>query len=284
MTRELDARVCEQVAQLARAENSQLFLSLPRVAIKFGKRRIGVARVRHQLRCPERQLGNQREQPRGKGASTLKRYAEEMDCGAVVSSTSCQSSGDEQACFLECRSPVTGVCPHRLRGNSHIRNASGGRSLEHGGPQRGVSVDVAMAVQVRGRDACFDHPINLRRAFQRDVRGINAAETGTSNQGGHGIELAGFAPGQRTRGCKRVAGREIEVQAQRQRRARSSSGDRVIEPRKIHHHRRGSYDALFRRLDYSGVDAARESVVVGVYDEPSGTRRRSHAHRCGGRV
>jgi len=146
-----------------------------------------------------------------------------------------------------------------------------------------MSVDVSVAVQVRGCDACLDHAINLRRALLCDLRGIDAPNTGASNEEGQGIELAGFAPRQRRGRGKRHPRREIEMETDRERTTRSRPPNGIVEPRQVHYHRSGGDHARARRFYYSNIDAARESVVVGVDDEPSGTTRRSHAHRFGGR-
>ena len=86
-TNQLDSLTQKELAQLLRAENSQLVLSLPRVAVVLGEFRVGVTRVGHQLGCAGRQFGDQREQSRGEGASALQRQPEKMYRSVVFSST-----------------------------------------------------------------------------------------------------------------------------------------------------------------------------------------------------
>ena len=153
----------------------------------------------------------------------------------------------------------------------------------HRCPQRRMGVDVPVAVQVRECDARLHHSIDLRRALSCDLGRVHAADTRASNKEGQGIELAGLAPSERRRRGKRFARCEIEVKTERERRTGSRPRHGVIEARQVHHHRSGCDDTRLCCLDYSGIYAARESVVVGVYDEPSGATRRSHAHRFGAR-
>ena len=108
-------------------------------------------------------------------------------------------------------------------------------------------------------------------------------ETGAGDQYGQGIEYPRFPSRQRRRRGERLARREIEVKAEREGGAGSGPRRGVVETRQVHYHRSGRDDARLCRLDYSSIYAARESVIVGVDDEPSGTTRRSHAHHFGGR-
>jgi hypothetical protein len=96
----------------------------------------------------------------------------------------------------------------------------------------------------------------LRRAFAFYVDGAYKAKTGASHQEGQGIELAGVASGQRRHGSKWFPGREIEVQAERKRRARESARDGIVERWQIDHHRSRRNHARLCRFDYSSVDAA----------------------------
>ena len=79
-----------------------------------------------------------------------------------------------------------------------------------------MSVDVSMAIQMRGSESGIDHAIDLRLAFEIYVGRIKKSERSPTEQSRQRIELLGTLACQRRCAGKRPPDREIEVKTQRE--------------------------------------------------------------------
>ena len=113
--------------------------------------------------------------------------------------------------LLHRRSDYSRIHVERLTRNSEVRYSTCCYGAQHCRVNRGMGVNVAMAVEMRRRETRARHPVDLCKALTLDVRFVNHAQRCGSKQSGQRVELATSTVSQRGFATHRVAHSEVEM-------------------------------------------------------------------------